>query len=102
MCHQELSEIRGHETSSTDQERKPSPWRERPMAESLALFNDMKNGKIDEGKATLRLKHTMADGKLDPVAYRIKFTPHHRTADTWCIYPTCNNLATGRKKRNKR
>jgi len=30
----------------------------------------------------------MEDGKVDPVAYRIKFTPHHRTKDTWCIYPT--------------
>jgi glutaminyl-tRNA synthetase len=45
-------------------------------------------GLIDEGKAALRLKHTMTDGKLDPVAFRIKFHEHHRTKAEWCIYPT--------------
>ena len=44
----------------------------------MALFRDMKNGKIEEGACTLRMKHVMEDGKKDPVAYRIKFTPHHR------------------------
>jgi glutaminyl-tRNA synthetase len=83
VCHQQVEDLRGHEN------REHSPWRSRPMAESLALFEDMKNGKIDEGQATLRLKHIMDDGKIDPVAYRIKFHPHHRTGDTWCIYPTC-------------
>ena len=65
----------------------------------------MKNGLIEEGKATLRMKvslfvccccccsspftqYTMEDGKLDPVAYRIKFKPHPRSGNTWCIYPT--------------
>ena len=55
-----------------------SPWRNRPKEETLALFRDMKNGKIEEGKCTLRMKHVMEDGKKDPVAYRIKYTPHHR------------------------
>eukprot|EP00049_Salpingoeca_infusionum_P023737 m.13685 g.13685 ORF g.13685 m.13685 type:complete len:806 (+) comp5979_c0_seq2:523-2940(+) len=82
ICHQDVSEIKGYES------REYSPWRERPIEESLKLFEDMKNGLIDEGKATLRMKHVMDDGKLDPVAYRIKFTPHHRTGDKWCIYPT--------------
>lgn len=82
VCHQQASELKGHET------RVDSPWRNRPIEESLALFEDMKNGKIDEGKASLRLKHTMSDGKLDPVAYRIKFCEHHRSKDGWCIYPT--------------
>ena len=45
----------------------------------------MKNGKIDEGEATLRMKHIMEDSKQDPVAYRIKFTPHHRTKDQWYV-----------------
>ena len=45
----------------------------------------MKNGKIDEGLATLRMRITLEDGKLDPVAYRIKFTPHHKTADEWFV-----------------
>lgn len=82
VCHQQASELKGHET------RIESPWKNRPVAESLALFEDMKNGKIDEGKAALRLKHTMSDGKLDPVAYRIKFNHHHRSGYEWCIYPT--------------
>ena len=81
ICHQEQSEIQGHNIED-------SPWRNRPIEESLALFEDMKKGKIDEGKATLRMKHIMEDGKKDPVAYRIKYAAHHRTGDTWCIYPT--------------
>lgn len=48
----------------------------------------MKNGKIDEGDATLRMKITLEEGKQDPVAYRIRFKPHHRTGNKWCIYPT--------------
>ena len=81
VCHQTLDEMRG--------ENKPhSPYRNRPMAESLALFDDMKNGKIDEGKATLRVKHVMSDGKKDFVAYRVKFCEHHMSGDKWCIYPT--------------
>eukprot|EP00055_Hartaetosiga_balthica_P018668 m.135083 g.135083 ORF g.135083 m.135083 type:complete len:768 (+) comp9826_c0_seq1:21-2324(+) len=82
VCHQPAEELKGHE------DRKFSPWRERPIEESLKLFDDMKKGLIDEGKATLRMKHIMEDGKLDPVAYRIMFAPHHRTGNTWCIYPT--------------
>jgi len=48
----------------------------------------MKNGLLEEGEATLRLKVTLEEGKQDPVAYRIKYMPHHRTGDKWCIYPT--------------
>lgn len=48
----------------------------------------MKNGKIDEGDATLRMKITLEEGKQDPVAYRIRFKAHHRTGNKWCIYPT--------------
>merc|ERR1712183_357155 len=43
---------------------------------------------MGEGKCTLRMKHVMEDGKKDPVAYRIKYTPHHRTGDEWGIYRT--------------
>ena len=43
----------------------------------------MRKGKIEEGEATLRMKHIMEDSKQDPVAYRIKFTPHHRSGDKW-------------------
>ncbi|CAH8470746.1 unnamed protein product [Schistosoma mattheei] len=81
VCHQAVEEIRGFNPPT-------SPWRDRPIEESLRLFEDMKNGKIDEGMATLRMKVTLGDGKVDPVAYRIKMTPHHRTGTEWCIYPT--------------
>ncbi|XP_055902972.1 probable glutamine--tRNA ligase [Eupeodes corollae] len=81
VCHQKADEMKGFNP-------KPSEWRDRPINESLQLFQDMKNGKIDEGAATLRLKVTLEEGKVDPVAYRIKFIPHHRTGNQWCIYPT--------------
>ncbi|CAD6226896.1 GSCOCG00005967001-RA-CDS [Cotesia congregata] len=81
VCHQKSEEMKGFNPP-------PSPWRERPIAESLQLFEDMKNGLLDEGEATLRMKVTLEEGKQDPVAYRIKFTAHHRTGDKWCIYPT--------------
>ena len=81
ICHQRYEEIKGINPP-------PSPWRNRPIAESLKLFEDMRKGKINEGDATLRMKMSLEDGKQDPVAYRIKFTPHHRTGDKWCIYPT--------------
>jgi hypothetical protein len=47
------------------------------------LFKDMKNGKFAEGEATLRMKCVMEDGKLDPVAYRIKYAHHAKTGDKW-------------------
>lgn len=81
VCHQSADEMKGFHPE-------PSRWRDRRIAESLRLFEDMKNGKIDEGAATLRMKITLEEGKIDPVAYRIKFVPHHRTGNDWCIYPT--------------
>lgn len=48
----------------------------------------MKDGLLEEGEATLRMKVTLEEGKQDPVAYRIKYSSHHRTGDKWCIYPT--------------
>ncbi|XP_041348484.1 glutamine--tRNA ligase-like [Gigantopelta aegis] len=81
VCHQKQEEVKGYNNPD-------SPWRDRPIEESLRLFEDMKKGKLQEGEATLRMKTTLEEGKKDPVAYRIKFTPHHRSGDTWCIYPT--------------
>ncbi|KAM9830891.1 glutamine--tRNA ligase [Syngnathus typhle] len=81
VCHQKGEELKGHNTP-------PSPWRDRPVEESLVLFERMKKGMFAEGEITLRMKTVMEDGKMDPVAYRIKYTPHHRTGDEWCIYPT--------------
>ncbi|VDK33153.1 unnamed protein product [Taenia asiatica] len=81
VCHQRPEELKGFDPP-------PSPWRNRPIEESKRLFMDMKNGKLEEGAATLRMKLTLEDGKQDPVAYRIKMRPHHRTKNEWCIYPT--------------
>jgi glutaminyl-tRNA synthetase len=81
VCHQEYDEIKGHNPVT-------SPWRDRPIDESLILFEDMRKGKFEEGQATLRMKYIMEDGKQDPVAYRIKYTPHPHSGDKWCIYPT--------------
>ncbi|KAJ6721158.1 GLUTAMINE-TRNA LIGASE [Salix viminalis] len=68
-----------------------SPWRDRPIAESLKFFEEMRQGMIEEGKATLRMKQDMQsdNGNMyDLIAYRIKFTPHPHSGDKWCIYPS--------------
>ncbi|KAK9768801.1 Glutaminyl-tRNA synthetase [Basidiobolus ranarum] len=65
--------------------------RNRPIEESLAEFEKMKQGQYKEGEAILRMKMNMQDGNpqfWDLVAYRILYTPHHRTGSEWCIYPT--------------
>lgn len=67
-----------------------SPFRNRSVEENLALFNDMKAGKYPDGSKVLRAKIDMAHTNMlmrDPVLYRIKHAHHHRTGDTWCIYP---------------
>ena len=69
---------------------KESPWRTRPIEESLDLFARMRAGEFAEGEYVLRAKIDMASPNLhmrDPVIYRIKIAHHHRTADAWCIYP---------------
>ncbi|KAJ0725690.1 putative glutamine--tRNA ligase [Helianthus annuus] len=81
----------GDEIKEYREKRMNSPWRDRPIAESLKLFNDMKNGMIEEGKATLRMKQDMQSDNFnmfDLIAYRIKFTPHPHAGDKWCIYPS--------------
>ena len=67
-----------------------SPYRERPIEESLDLFERMKNGEFEDGKMTLRAKIDLNSGNFnmrDPVIYRINRSKHHRTGDKWCIYP---------------
>ncbi|HKJ63976.1 MAG TPA: glutamine--tRNA ligase/YqeY domain fusion protein [Desulfopila sp.] len=70
---------------------KDSPYRDRSIDENLELFNRMKDGEFADGSHVLRAKIDMASPNLnmrDPVLYRImKKAPHHRTGDTWCIYP---------------
>lgn len=67
-----------------------SPFRDRPIEESLDLFMRMRAGEFENGKMTLRAKIDLASGNFnmrDPVIYRINHVRHHRTGDTWCIYP---------------
>ncbi|HMY24445.1 MAG TPA: glutamine--tRNA ligase/YqeY domain fusion protein [Chitinophagales bacterium] len=67
-----------------------SPYRNRSVAENLALFEEMRDGKYKEGEKTLRAKIDMSSSNMlmrDPLLYRIKFAHHHRTGDKWCIYP---------------
>ena len=67
-----------------------SPWRDRPVEESLDLFERMKNGEFPEGSKTLRAKIDLASGNFnmrDPVIYRIRYIEHHRQGTQWCIFP---------------
>jgi glutaminyl-tRNA synthetase len=70
---------------------KESPWRGRSAQENLALFRGMREGKFKDGEHVLRAKIDMRSPNLnlrDPVMYRIRHAHHHRTGDTWRIYPT--------------
>jgi glutaminyl-tRNA synthetase len=67
-----------------------SPYRNRPVEESLDLFTRMRAGEFDDGTHVLRAKIDMASPNItmrDPVLYRIRRAHHHRTGDAWCIYP---------------
>ncbi|KAK9832832.1 hypothetical protein WJX81_005150 [Elliptochloris bilobata] len=71
--------------------REPSPWRDRPVEESLRLFSDMRRGLMDEGSATLRMKQDVRNenfNMFDLVAYRMKYAPHPHAGPGWCIYPS--------------
>lgn len=83
---EEIREYRGTLTEPG----KESPYRNRSVEENLTLFEGMKNGEFPDGQYVLRAKVDMASGNLnmrDPVIYRILHASHHRTGDTWCIYP---------------
>jgi glutaminyl-tRNA synthetase len=67
-----------------------SPYRDRPVEESLDLFQRMRAGEFPDGAMTLRAKIDLASGNFnlrDPAIYRIKHMTHHRSGDQWCIYP---------------
>ena len=67
-----------------------SPWRDRPIEESLDLFARMRAGEFEDNRYTLRAKIDLASGNFnmrDPVIYRIRHMHHHRQGDKWCIYP---------------
>ncbi|MGE4290746.1 MAG: glutamine--tRNA ligase/YqeY domain fusion protein [Desulfovibrio sp.] len=83
---EEIREYRGTLTEPG----KPSPFRERSVEENLDLFRRMRAGEFPDGARVLRAKIDMAAPNVvmrDPTLYRIKRAHHHRTGDTWCIYP---------------
>ena len=82
-------EIREYRGTLTEAGRH-SPHRDRPAAENLDLFRRMKAGEFPDGAHALRLKIDMSSPNInmrDPVIYRIRHAHHHRTGDTWCVYP---------------
>ncbi len=67
-----------------------SPYRDRPVSESLDLFERMKNGEFPEGSMTLRAKIDLASGNFnmrDPALFRIRYIEHHRQGTKWCVFP---------------
>lgn len=89
VCELSAEEIR--ETRGTLTEPgQDSPYRNRPIAENLDLFERMRNGEFPDGAKVLRAKIDMASPNInlrDPVIYRITHAEHHNTGDKWCIYP---------------
>jgi glutaminyl-tRNA synthetase len=82
----EIKELRG----TAIEPGKESPYRNRTIEENLSLFERMKSGEFEEGAHVLRAKINMSSPNMlmrDPIMYRIRKVPHHRTGDKWCIYP---------------
>jgi glutaminyl-tRNA synthetase len=89
VCDLSAEETREYRGTITSPGRN-SPFRDRPVEESLDLFARMRSGEFEDGARTLRAKIDMASPNLnlrDPVMYRISSAPHHRTGTEWCIYP---------------
>ncbi len=90
VCHLTADEAREYR-GTLKEPGKNSPYRERSLAENLALFEQMRAGEFNEGECVLRAKIDMAHGNInmrDPILYRIRKQTHHQTGDKWCIYPT--------------
>ena len=86
----QTSEEIASQKGTPTQAGKESPYRKRTIAENMALFTDMKEGKFKEGAHVLRAKIDMSSPNMllrDPIMYRILFKEHHRTGKNWCIYP---------------
>ena len=83
---EEISKMRGVPTAAGTE----SPYRNRSVEENLDLFQRMKNGEFTDGQCVLRAKIDMSSSNMhlrDPIMYRILHAEHHRTGNTWCIYP---------------
>jgi len=89
VCDLNADQMRDYRGTLTEPGRN-SPFRDRSVEENMDLFERMKNGEFADGERTLRAKIDMGAANLnlrDPVLYRIMHAHHHRTGDTWCIYP---------------
>jgi glutaminyl-tRNA synthetase len=89
VCDLTADEVRATRGTLTEP-GKDSPFRDRPVEESLDLFRRMRAGEFADGSRTLRAKIDMASPNInlrDPALYRIRKATHHRTGDDWCIYP---------------
>ncbi|KAI9189683.1 Glutaminyl-tRNA synthetase [Blastocladiella emersonii ATCC 22665] len=91
VCHCSGEEIFEQRGGAAKGPRTECVHRNRPIEESVREFEKMRQGRYAEGEAILRMKMDMTSGNpqfWDLAAYRIKYTPHYRTANDWCIYPT--------------
>ena len=89
VCDLSADEIRAYRGTLTEP-GKESPYRNRSVEENLRLFEEMKEGKYQDGEKVLRAKIDMASPNMnmrDPVIYRVARMTHHNTGDKWCIYP---------------
>ncbi len=86
LSDEQIREYRGTVTEPG----RPSPYRDRSVAENLDLFNRMRAGEFPDGSHVLRAKIDMASPNMkmrDPLLYRIRHASHYRTGDAWCVYP---------------
>lgn len=84
-------EIHAHRGGDNGGPRTACVHRDRPIEETLDQFQKMREGRYKEGEITLRMKMDLESGNpqfWDLIAYRVMYTPHHRTGSDWCIYPT--------------
>ena len=89
VCDLNAEQIREYRGTLTEP-GKDSPYRDRTIEENLELFQNMKDGKYGDGEKVLRAKIDMASPNInmrDPILYRVAHMEHHRTGNTWCIYP---------------
>lgn len=89
VCDLNAEEMREYRGTLTEP-GKNSPYRDRSIEENLQLFEDMKDGKFEDGTKVLRAKIDMASPNInmrDPIIYRVARMTHHNTGDKWCIYP---------------
>ncbi len=89
VCDLSADEIREYR-GTLNEPGKESPYRNRPIEENLNLFERMRKGEYQDGERVLRAKIDMNSGNInlrDPVFYRIQHSSHHRTGNSWCIYP---------------